>query len=615
MTDARRGLFWLRLAGALTALAIVAVLGGLAVWLERRYEAALPRLNGQPSPLREALRFPRPDFPTILDVERDELRKLIPLARPIRLSEIPPWTTIPNAPSLGASSARNNQAFVQAIAIMRRIDEARRAGEEPGSDERRQLEQARERLTAAENESTQAMQWLIHYNRGVLYNWQANRQRAAREFQRAYENLKFRMEHGPVDEARVAAVHALYGWGDALIQEAESGGTVVPAEAVDRLRAALIEATTLYETAHPSGVGHPAVFRPVGENGLSTRALRNDLLAAYLDAPEYSRCNGEPMAPDVCTTRRYAGPCRYRDKKFCETKASNELAGVYAAELEKFKKGEIREGTFWALQNAAELEAENTISDDPEVSYNVAHLLLELKRPELAHKYVSEAIQQSDQRRVNEKVAQLAFVTSILSGQKLGARASSKVPPASQPGEFRHAYDTLYPDETEPPPFDPIVLDDDRKGKSLDAWLFIRRYRYLLSRGQFEQFIAEHRSLVAMNVPHDFLNAWKSAVVTELLRNAAAARERAQPETKAAINELLARRDLFTSDELKAASLTRPWSWWSLRWVFYVVAVAAALFVIAFYFWLCRAYAATFISAYQWDRGAQGERPPQQGIR
>src|SRR4029077_11593715 len=121
-----------------------------------------------------------------------------------------------------------------------------------------------------------------------------------------------------------------------MIREDGAGRTAtVPDEAIDRLRDAVVEATSLALTS-PQGVGHPAQFFEIGTSGLTTRILRNDLLAAYLNAPEYSRCHHEPMAPDVCTTHSYSGNCKYRDKKFCETRPSDRLRELYDRELDKF---------------------------------------------------------------------------------------------------------------------------------------------------------------------------------------------------------------------------------------------------------------------------------------
>jgi hypothetical protein len=607
-SDARKGLRSLRIIGLLVVLAVIGALAYAVIRIERARADATPHLDGQPGALREALRFPRKGFPTIPDVERDELKKLIPLDRPIRLSAVPAWTTFPADPALGAASARGNAALGEALEIIARIERRKKNPDEAQTavDEKQELANARERLTAAEDRATPAMEWMVDYNRGVLYDWQGNRQRAAHEFQRAYENLKPRVERAPSLEVRVAAIHALYGWGDALIHESDDAETAnVPADAINRLRDALVQATSMFDATHPKGVGHPAEFFAIGATGLSTRTLRNDLLAAYLNAPDYSRCGNEPMRADVCATKQYSGTCAYRDKKFCETNPSNRLRDVYDAELAKFKKGETKEGTFWALQNAAELEAENVLDDDPELSYNIAHLLLDLKNPALAYEFISAVTEHGDQTKITDPVARLAFVTSILSGAKLTANTTPQAADTSQPGDFRYAYQALYKDNVEPPPFQPLSLDEERKARSLDAWLFIRRYRYLLGRGQFETFLDEHRKVMAMNVPHDFLNAWKSAVVVELAKNAAEAREKAQPETKVLINRLLARDDLFTDAELKAAKIDRPFSWWKLRWLFYVLAGCIAVLLAAVYFWLCGAYESTFLSAYQRDRIAR----------
>jgi tetratricopeptide (TPR) repeat protein len=605
-SDARNGLLWLRAGGIAVVILLIGALGYIALRIERAHAEMLPHLDGQPSPLRDALRIPRKDFPAIPNIEREELKKLVPPGAPLRFSAIPAWATFPSDSSLGGAAARGNRAFLDAVAIMRRIDDARKHPEQTDTPLDESLRAARERLTAAQGAASPEMEWMIDYNRGVLYEWQNSRERAAFEFRRAFDKLKWRFEHNTSTDVRIAGIHALYGLGDALIRDTDGGDhPQIPDEAIDRLRDAVVEATSLFAMTNPQGVGHPAQFFEIGTSGLTTRILRNDLLAAYLNAPDYSRCHHEPMAPDVCTTHSYSGNCRYRDKKFCETKPSDRLRELYDRELEKFKRGETSEGTFWALQNVAEFEAENDLSDDPEVSYNVAYLLLDLKKPELANEIISTAVEHADQSKISDQVARLAFVTSILSGSKLAPSTPAKAAPTSQPGDYRYAYDAQYKNVTEPTPFSPLDLGDERKAKGLDAWLFIRRYRYLLSLGQFETFVDEHRRLNSMNVPHDFLNAWKSAVAVELLRSVPDARAKAQPETKLMIDRFLARRDLFTSAELKAAGLTRPWSWWILRWVFYCVAGVTALLLLAGYVWVCNAYKATFLSAYERDRHAR----------
>jgi tetratricopeptide (TPR) repeat protein len=605
MTASRNGYHLLRIVGIVIVLAVIGGLAWVAASLEQGAEAAKPHIEGETAPLREILRFPAKDFPSIPDVERTELAKLVPLDDPIWIADVPPWTDLPRDPQLGVDDARKNQALGSVLRILRAIEERKKNPDETDTqfDERRELENAKEGLAAAE-ESADASQWLVSYNRGVVYRWLNNRQKAAKEFENAYKRLRPRLDATASDEALSAGIHALYGWGGSLVQSSGDGGAMnVPRDAIERLRDAVVWSATLIRKSRPQGVGHAAEFFDLRPSGLSTRAMRNDLVAAYLSAPDYTYCT-EPFTLELCEQKQFSGRCRYRDETFCKTrqKASNTLSELYETELTKYAKGDTKEGTLWALQNVAELESENDLGEEPEVSYNVAYLLLRLKQPKLAYAFLAPVTENGDQKRVTEPMERLCFVTSILSGAKPTAISSSQGGGSRTPSEFRVAYDKLYTKDDQPPPFEPLPLGDEQKAKSLDAWLFIRRYRHLLEEGQFETFIAEHRNVMAMNVPKDFLGAWKQAVVVEFLQRAAAARTQARPETAAMIDRFLSRSDLFTSEELKVAKLSRPWSWWKLRWLYHLLAITIGIGLIVAYVWLCVAYRSTFVSAYQRER-------------
>jgi hypothetical protein len=595
MKGAAKGFATYAVVGGLWRLAIVGVLVWIAYSMERSVDAAKPRLDGGPSALREALGFPWKGFPEISEAERNELENLIPLDPAIRMSDIRPWTF-----------AASDPALAEAFAIIDRIYAHRRSPTDSSFNEAEQIAEAKKRLTAAQETATAASAWLISYNRGVVYAWEGNRQRAAREFEAAYKRIAPHLKGVNVsDEARSAAIHALYGWGDALVDT--NPNSVVPNEAIDALRGAVIEVTNRFRAKNPSGVGHAAEFYELAPTGLSTRALRNDLLTAYLGASNYSFCGGDPMPADVCETGRFRGPCRYRDERFCKTKGRNPLQSVFEAQVKAFTEGKSNEGMVWALQNAVEIEAENPLHDEPVVAYNVAKLLHDLKRPDLAYRFIQPITTSNNGADIQPAMVRLGWVSSILANEKVGAMPAGRS--NAQPSGYRIAYEKLHPPEAghEPPPFQPLELDDPQRGKSLDAWLFIRRYRHLLARGELDTFIDEHRQLNALgDASTDFLDKWKRAVVVEFLRRAAQVREKAQPATKDTINRFLARSDLFTDEELEAAGVGRPFRWWKLRWVYYLFAFVILALLARDFVWRLNAYRATFISAYQRDRRARG---------
>ena len=218
------------------------------------------------------------------------------------------------------------------------------------------------------------------------------------------------------DEARSAAIHALYGWGESLVDA--NANTVVPNEAIDALRGAVIEVTNRFRAKNPSGVGHAAEFYELAPTGLSTRALRSDLLTAYLGASDYSFCGGAPMPADVCETGRFRGPCRYRDERFCKTQGRNPLQGVFEMQVKAFTEGKSNEAMVWALQNAVEIEAENPLHDEPVVAYNVAKLLHDLKRPDLAYRYIQPVINSNAGDDIKPAMVRLGWVSSILANEK-----------------------------------------------------------------------------------------------------------------------------------------------------------------------------------------------------
>ena len=604
MKGVAKGFARYALIGGVWRLAIVAVLAWFAYSIEKSADAAKPRLDGQPGVLREALGFPWKGFPEISEAERNELENLIPLDPAIRMSDIRRWTFIPAEPALGSADAGRNAALRDAFTFIDRIHAHRQNPSDSTFDEAEQIAETKRLLTAAQEAATPAMVWLIHYNRGVVYLWEGNRQRAAREFENAYKRLAPRLKTANVaDEVRSAAIHALYGWGDALIETTPNAA--VPDDAINALRLAVIEATNLFRARNPTGIGYASVFFELEPTGLSTRALRNDLLAAYLGTSDYSFCNGAPMNADVCESGQFRGPCRYRDERFCKTKGRNPLQGVFETQVKAFAERKSGEAMVWALQNAVEIEAENTLHDEPVVAYNVAKLLHDLKRPDLAYRYI-QPITTRSQNDVEQAMVRLGWVSSILANEKVGAMPAAKS--NAQPSGYRIAYMKLHPPEAghEPPPFHPLQLDDPQRGKSLDAWLFIRRYRHLLEQGQLETFIDEHEKLQALgDASTDFLDKWKRAVVVDFLRRAAKVREKAQPATKATIDRFLARSDLFSGEELKEAKIGRPFPWWTLRLVYYPLALAIVALLALDFAWRLNAYRSTFVSAYQRDRRAR----------
>jgi len=91
----------------------------------------------------------------------------------------------------------------------------------------------------------------------------------------------------------------------------------------------------------------------------------------------------------------------------------------------------------------------------------------------------------------------------------------------------------------------------------------------------------------------------------EFLQRVAISRKQASSgETRDLIDRFLARSDLFTKDELKRAGLSRPFSAWKLRWLYYLFAVPLAVAAILACLWLRVAYRSTFVSDYQRQRRA-----------
>jgi tetratricopeptide (TPR) repeat protein len=614
MTDAYGSYRRLKFGGIALLVLLALFLGRYGWTLRQHVRAETPHLNGEPGALREVLGFPWSDFPSIPEVERTKLDELVPIDAPMAISDVPPWLTLPTDPALGAGEARRNGELQAALNVMRELARSRSA--DPGAADaspgrRAQIASAREHLAAAERTSSRAMSWIIAYNRGVLYLWQENRQKAAKEFEDAIKSLQRRLDGLPSAEAMSAGIHALYGLGDSLIPAHEEAGPrragEIPDKAVDSLRQAVRVSVRLFATAHPPGVAHAAEFFELEPTGLSTRALRNDLIAAYLSAPDYRYCN-QPMPAEGCAPRRWdtTNPCDYTNKLFCETaqKASNRLSEIYRRELGRYVKGQMRQGTMWALQNVAEVESENALDEDPHVSYNIAYLLLNLKEPVVAYAYIAPITSKGDQSQVDFRMERLAFVTSILAGAEPAAMSETET--GQETSDYRTAYNSLYDAKDLPPPFRPLRVGNARTTKNLDAWLFIRRYRYLLEQGQFETFLREHQRLRTVNaLDPKFLDEWKSAVVVEFLQRVGKMRESATPDAKTLIDRFLQRKDLFTDSDLEKAGLSTPfWSPIASARIRFGLGVLGWLALLACYLWLCRAYRATFLSAYREDREA-----------
>src|SRR5436305_13739234 len=155
-TDARKPYIRLRNGGLILIALTGMALGYYGLTLQSDVREATPHLDGEPGALREVLAFPWNDYPSIPDVERKQLRELVPVGAPLRLSDIRPWLTNPKDPALSAADARRNSELQAALAAMREIAKTRAAvdptvaDDRSSSDDRGQLSRAREHLAAAE---------------------------------------------------------------------------------------------------------------------------------------------------------------------------------------------------------------------------------------------------------------------------------------------------------------------------------------------------------------------------------------------------------------------------------------------------------------------------------
>lgn len=344
---------------------------------------------------------------------------------------------------------------------------------------------------------------------------------------------------------------------------------------------------------------------------LSTGAIRNDLIASYLGAPGYSSCN-RPFSLAACTPplRSATNACGYRDYSLCSAreKVSEDIRDLYEGALKRLADGQNNESRVWALQNIAEVQSENSIDGEPELAYNIAHLLLTLNEPSLAYRYISGVTERPElQAQLSESMQRLAFVTSIFAGEEptgLARRAAEN----EQPTALRAAYTSLYPPDrkTTPAPFSPLVLDDRTKTEVLDAWLFVRRYRALLASGDFDGFSAEYERLVALDEPMAFLPAWKQQVSAAYIRRAMEVRKEASPEAADQIDRFLAREDLFSDEEFADAGAARPFFLAKFRWLGYAALGLVVLAIGLLLGWLSIAFRRTFISSFDPSVGSGG---------
>lgn len=533
--------------------------------------------------LAEALEWPWPDFPGVTSMERETIQRQFKLEEPLMVADMRPWTVIPPDGPLAPRNPVALEQLAQAVQGILNLPPPTDLAALAGSGEETPYDPAIRALNRAN--TAQSNQWIVLYNRGVLNYRKESYATAKRDLEAALSVVSRYLENPPSAAVLEAAIHNYYALGHALAR----GGEGEPAELQAQRRSDAIKAfresvrllPRLLITRGPYGdVSDPLEFFQVEPTNLSSRSITSDLVAAYMGAPGFHNCEDKPEG-DPCQARNLNKPCDYRDYIFC--KSSRREGGPFGPPFRKLyhrfydSKGGAwdQEHGLWALSNAVDRREQNSsLGDDPYILYNLGSLLVQAGEFEPAADLLDQGVASltgSEPVEDSRRIIRVTAVANVLAGR--APRGSSRIPGKEDPSNLREIFRRFYgkDEELRGIEFAPVGSEFDASARSLlDRWLFLRLWRQLLNRGQFERFTQEYDRLLAEDdIPKEFFTRWHDEVLTGFGRRAfeRAADLEGMGDRKQAqlVREFLSDNGHFPAELKRQARSGFGWAGWGWR--------------------------------------------------
>lgn len=587
--------------------------------------------------IQEVLDLPWKNFFPITDSEMDIVRDLS-LDQPIFAHDLRVWRHPPKRGPLRINfGSVSRSKFQEATDILFQLQ----SDEDLEEDEiKSQLNSAKRSLGAAAKDHPDAP--IILYNQGILYLWEKKANAAANFLERALEQIKRfdeKLKSGQyprrqrlelkiqLEECKIATNYAL---GVARLTDGET------AEALFNYRQAAAGLEELLYASGPSDgpyadLDSPWYFRKLSHTRLDTRALWNDLIAAYLSSPDYHYSQEKPeKAPDCASLRGKEvaddGNPLYRDYQFCEglDRADSPYKETFERARNHFYEDDLGWGdehVVWAFVNWANLTAYCDVNSYPALLYNASLLHIKGGSFQQAATLVSLAKDFSDliesnhvhllrgeETKLDEQINKLHIVAHVLVGANFEVGACGDIED-SDLTETRKLYRKLFPDKDKRPTFEPVhtCFTQPRQERDVDKWLFIHRWRKMLNEGDFDTFDDEFDRVIAEDGFSSFFQKWREEVLEKIghqaLINQKAYLERGYQDQAQFIHDFVLYSGMFNGRTMGQLSLSfGDYLKISFGVVLPFLILFAALFILAFWHSCHRALTETFRSAHRVDR-------------
>ena len=549
--------------------------------------------------LADALEWPWPEFPGVTQMERETIQQEFELEEPLMVADLRFWTVTPSEGPLALRNPVAREQLDLAVQSMLSLPGPAEDAAVPRSGEESPFEPAIRALTRANN--AQSNQWIVLYNRGVLQCRKGSYATAERDLQAALQTLMRYLDVPPSASIIEAAIHTYYALGYA--QSAARDGEPVEqrsrreGEAIRSFREAVKLIPRLLPTGGPySGIGDALEFFPVEPTSLSTRAITSDLIAAYMGTPGFHNCPNPPEG-EPCQARNLRDDCEYRDYIFC--KSSRRAGGPFSPPFLKLyhrfygkdSQAWNEEHGLWALSNAVDrMEQNSSLGDDPYILYNLGSLLVQVGEFEPAANFLDQAVSSltgSEPANHAKGIIRATAVASVLAGR--APRGSPDNPTREDPSHLREIFRRFYgnDDELGATEFASVGSEFNSSDRNLlDRWLFLRLWRQLLNRGQFDRFTEEYDRLMAEDdIPREFFARWHDDVLGRFgqrsLEQADAHNKAGNDEQAAVIRRFLSDNGHFPAEIERTARGGFGWVDWGWRtaWPWLLTALLLLLLI------------------------------------
>lgn len=540
----------------LASVLFLAGIGVTTVLLLHYFDTKSYHLTGtpfgeQPSPLAEALEWPWREFPQVTERELTAIREDLSLDASLMARDLRLWTSFPQSGRLAIpeQTTPDNELsdLVTTISALTEVTES-------NVETRYQVVVADLTSLLHKLTSKGLLAWYVLYNRGILYLWHDNAVNAYDDLQRAldlieksYATYKIKQLDVVFTEAQIATQYAL--------AHAKFNITRYRRESFRSFRMPIAGLKVLRNSGIPPYDRVDSLLNDflLPSIGLSSACIWNDLIAAYLQCPDFHDCgttspkelpfyNAETKNPcDELLLKASVGKkytevaCLYRDQQLCRSyrRCTGDYEPIFIELLDDFyRKGRMeQEYLLWTLSNFVDLASEDKLlAGNPLLLFNSARMLMELGELSLARDHITTAYDKLNdasnlKQDVRLKIYRLYTLLNILTGtvspDRLNPESLCGTDASHKTSRYREKFNTMY-QEAQPPvvPFpniaDCVGLDENShlSVDQVDRWLFIQRWHSLLAKGEFEQFHTEFFQLViGKDVFMDFYIQWREDVL------------------------------------------------------------------------------------------------------